>query len=96
MTQALDDEGGLGMLDLGAEVEVGAYVTIEPLLIPSASCLPLGDQDTVQRSKYGHHIERRHVLDVGIVFGKLPATQPPTDVSFWTSRSSTANPFEPL
>lgn len=80
MTQALDAEGGLGMLDFGVEVEVGAYVTMEPLLIPSASCLPLGDQD----------------IDAGMVFGKLPATQPPTDVSFWTSRSSTANAFEPL
>jgi hypothetical protein len=33
---------------------------------------------------------------VGIVLGKLPATQPPTEVSFWTSRSSTDNAFEPL
>jgi hypothetical protein len=37
MMQALDIEGGLGMLDYEAEVEVGAYVTMEPLLIPSVS-----------------------------------------------------------
>jgi hypothetical protein len=51
MTEAFEAEGGLGMLDLGVEVEVGAYVTIVPLLIPRASCLPLGDQDTEQSSK---------------------------------------------
>jgi hypothetical protein len=51
MTQELDADGGLGMLDFGVDVEVGAYVTMEPLLIPSASCLPLGDQDTVQTVK---------------------------------------------
>lgn len=51
MTEAFEAEGGLGMLDLGIEVEVGAYVMIVPLLIPRASCLPLGDQDTEQSSK---------------------------------------------
>jgi len=51
MTEVFEAEGGLGMLDLGVDVEVGAYVTIAPLLIPSASCLPLGDQDTEQLSK---------------------------------------------